>query len=99
MIFVISSFYALRKDCAMSMRLGERLSAARHRQFVGRDSERAAFRSALEASELPFSILHVFGPGGVGKTTLLKEFAYIAEQAGIPSIYIDGRNIEPAPEA
>ncbi len=83
----------------MSMRLSERLSAARHRQFVGREGERASFRSALQASELPFNVLHLFGPGGVGKTTLLKEFAYIAEQIGVSSFYIDGRNIEPAPEA
>src|SRR5437867_12220557 len=83
----------------MSMRLGDRLSAARHRQFVGREGERALFRSALESPELPFSILHVYGPGGVGKTTLLKEFAYIAEQAAIPSVYVDARNIEAAPEA
>jgi hypothetical protein len=83
----------------MSMRLGDRLSAARHRQFVGREGERELFKSALAAQELPFSILHVFGPGGVGKTTLLKEFAYLAEQASIPSIYVDARNVEPSPEA
>lgn len=38
------------------------------------------------------------GRGGVGKTTLLKEFAGLAETAGIPAIRLDGRNIEPSPD-
>jgi hypothetical protein len=83
----------------MTTRLADRLNAARHSQFVGRDTERALFRSALEAAELPFSVLYVFGPGGVGKTTLLKEFAYICEQVGVPSAYVDARNVEPVPDA
>src|SRR5436190_8767283 len=83
----------------MSMRLSARLSAARHFQFVGRQSELALFKSALDAPELPFSVLYVCAPGGMGKTTLLKEFAYICEQQGVPSIYVDARNVEPTPEA
>src|SRR5438067_42129 len=83
----------------MTTRLAERLNAARHRQFVGRDGERALFKSALETPELPFNVLYVFGPGGVGKTTLLKEFAYICEQLHIPSAYVDARNVEPTPDA
>src|SRR5918912_3920335 len=83
----------------MATRLADRLRAARHRQFVGRENERALFRSALESSDLPFCVLHLFGPGGVGKTTLLKEFAYLAEQAGVTSLYIEARNVEAAPGA
>src|SRR3569832_845196 len=51
------------------------------------------------ATELPFHVLHIFGPGGVGKTTLLSQFTRICQQAQIPTIYIDARNIEPAPES
>src|SRR5436305_10485777 len=83
----------------MSTRLSDRLSAARHRQFVGRDYEKAVFQSALEAPELPFSVLHVYGPGGVGKTSLIKEFTYICVRLGVRYTYIDARNIEPAPES
>jgi hypothetical protein len=83
----------------MSTRLADRLSAARHRQFVGRDQEKAVFQGALEAPELPFSVLHVYGPGGVGKTSLIKEFTYICDRLGIPYTYIDARNVEPAPES
>src|SRR5436305_639019 len=43
----------------MTTRLADRLNAARHNQFVGRDNERAQFRSALEAPELPFSLLYL----------------------------------------
>src|SRR4028118_2224298 len=54
---------------------------------------------ANAAIELPFHVLHIFGPGGVGKTTLLSQFTRICQQAKIPAIYIDARNIEPAPES
>lgn len=83
----------------MSSYLAERLSAERHRRFVGRTRECERFQSAIAAPELPFHVLHVFGPGGVGKTTLLGEFVHICKQAQIPVTYVDARNIEPAPES
>src|SRR5258706_10143044 len=83
----------------MSVRLAARLIAARRRRFVGRSSELAQLYSALTAGELPFQLLYVYGPGGVGKTTLLAEFGYMAEQAGFPSARLDARGVEPAPEA
>lgn len=79
--------------------LGGRLRAARHTRFVGRAAEKAQFQAALTASELPYFVLHLYGPGGVGKTTLLQEFALLAEQIGAPSAYLDVRNIDAAPEA
>lgn len=78
--------------------LASRLSAARQRHFVGRDNERTLFQTALLANELLFSVLHIFGPGGIGKTTLLGEFTRICEQMQIPAIYLDTRNIEASPE-
>jgi replication-associated recombination protein RarA len=45
-----------------------------------------------------FHVLHLFGPGGVGKTSLLGEFAILCEQAGVPAYYLDGRNVEPSPD-
>lgn len=82
-----------------SPRLADRLSAARHRQFVGRTPELDLFKSALTADDVPFLILHVFGPGGVGKTTLLGEFASACAAAGVPAWRIDGRNIDSVPES
>lgn len=83
----------------MASNLGDRLSAARRRQFVGRQAELASFQSALASDDLPFQVLYVFGPGGVGKTTLLHEFARLCQQAKAPVTYIDARNIEPSPES
>lgn len=81
------------------MPLGDRLSAARRRQFVGRSGELALFQSALSAEELPFQIIFVHGPGGVGKTWLLTEFAHLCDAAQVRSLYLDARNLEPTPEA
>ena len=82
----------------MASLLANRLDAARHRRFVGRTPERELFQSVLTAVELPFFVLYVFGPGGVGKTTLLREFNHIAAQAQVPVTYLDGRNVDPAPD-
>lgn len=82
----------------MTPSLGERIEAARRSRFVGRASECTLFRQALTAEELPFYILHIFGPGGIGKTTLLHQFAYLAREYKILPIYVDCRELEPSPE-
>lgn len=83
----------------MTASIGDRLNAARGGQLVGRIPERDLFRSAIEAARLPFNVLYVFGPGGVGKTTLLAAFAAHCEQIKIPLISLDARRIEPVPDA
>lgn len=88
-----------RRLYSMPPQVLERLSAARRQRFVGRDDEKSLFDSALMAPVLSFQVLYVFGPGGIGKTTLLREFAQRAEQAHIPAYYIDARNLEPSPES
>jgi hypothetical protein len=78
-------------------RLADRLAVARRRRFVGRAEELALFASALAADEPPFALLHVHGPGGVGKTVLLGEFARLAGDAGVPVVRLDGRDLDPSP--
>ncbi|MCB9592600.1 MAG: AAA family ATPase [Sandaracinaceae bacterium] len=63
-------------------RLGARLDAARDRGFVGRDAALDLFRQALEADVAPFAAYFVHGPGGVGKTTLLRRLLREAQAAG-----------------
>jgi len=78
--------------------LAERLEAARRSHLIKRTAECALFEEALRSEELPFYVLYILGPGGVGKTTLLHEFGHLAGAAQVPHIYLDGRNLEPAPE-
>jgi hypothetical protein len=79
------------------VRLADRLAAARRGRFVGREAELELFRSALLAAESPFAVLYLYGPGGVGKTTLLREYARIAVECGRPLALLDGRNLDPSP--
>ena len=83
----------------MSSRLADRLAAVRRRRFIGRTSELALFESAIAADELPFFVLYVHGPGGLGKTSLLSQFARLADQLQVPAYTLDARNVEPTPEA
>ena len=82
----------------MSPSLAEHLMQARHARFVGREGELNLFSSALRGDHLPFFVLHIFGPGGVGKTTLLQEFIRISESQNANTTYLDVRHVEPAPE-
>ncbi len=75
-------------------RLSERLAQSRKRRFVGRQSELELFRSVLLQTELPFNLLHLFGPGGIGKTSLLHQYAQLAEEQGVPCFLLESRNID-----
>ncbi|HEU5089571.1 MAG TPA: ATP-binding protein, partial [Roseiflexaceae bacterium] len=74
-------------------RLANRLAHVRRRLFVGRESEQALFCSALESVHSSFAVLHLYGPGGMGKSSLLREFGHIAAERGRTVAYIDGRAI------
>jgi hypothetical protein len=77
-------------------RWAERLRAARHRAFVGRKAELAAFDDALCGDG---RMLFVHGPGGAGKSALLGQFAQRATAAGRHVIMLDGRLLDPSPSA
>ena len=81
------------------MALRDRLREARQGRFVGREEERALFASALASEPLPFHVLKLYGPGGVGKTALLHEFQNVARTAHVPTTYLDARDLEPTPNA
>jgi hypothetical protein len=51
----------------------------------------------LEAPEPPFAVLFVYGPGGIGKTSLLDVFGQLA--AGATLLRLDGRDLSPSPHA
>jgi len=80
------------------VRLADRLQAERRRRFVGREAERSLFAQALVAPA-PFAVLHIWGPGGIGKTSLLAELLAHCEGQAVPAALVDGRDLEPTPEA
>jgi len=77
--------------------LGELLATRRRRRFVGRVAETELFRAALAASEPPFAVLYVHGPGGLGKTSLMDVFATLAAESGARVVRLDGRDLVPTP--
>jgi hypothetical protein len=81
----------------VTTRLADRLTQARRQRFVGRSAELELFRATLSRDVPDFAVLHLHGPGGMGKTTLLREFAQIATEAGLPCIPLDGRHLDASP--
>jgi hypothetical protein len=74
------------------------LERARRRRFVGRTAELELLADALAAEEPPFVVLYVHGPGGVGKSALLRALADLAAEAGATPVLLDGRDVDPSPE-
>jgi AAA ATPase domain len=85
------------EDAGRPATVGHRLRQARNRWFLGRDGELDLFRAALGARQPPFTVLYVHGPGGVGKTALLRAFAAAARTAGVVTVPLDARHVEPSP--
>lgn len=77
--------------------ISDRLRVARDQLFVGRRKQLDRFRRALQADTLPFNVLHVHGPGGVGKTALLQAFARCCRDEDVSAYPIDVRDVEPSP--
>jgi hypothetical protein len=79
--------------------LGDLLAARRRRRFIGRTSEVELFQLALESPDPPFLLLHIHGPPGIGKTSLLDVLAGVAADAGARVVRLDGRDLVPSPPA
>jgi hypothetical protein len=83
-------------DCYLET-FGSLLSPLEEQSFTGRIVEVQRFLDWLVARSTNPSLLNVVGPGGVGKTTLLRAFARHARRMGRPVIFIDGHDLEPTP--
>lgn len=83
----------------MTGSLGDRLNQARELQFIGRDGEIKLVRDFLTAPDPPYALLYFFGPGGVGKTSLLRQITSFAQQLTMQIVQLDGRNLDPSPAA
>jgi hypothetical protein len=80
-----------------SVLLGRRLQEARESAFVGREEQCAIFDAALYGGRC--SVIYVHGPGGIGKSALLRRFVQEAAMAGRSIARVDGRTLEPTPDA
>ncbi|MFO1198772.1 MAG: ATP-binding protein [Burkholderiaceae bacterium] len=78
--------------------LADKLAAARRARFVGRTDEIACFERML-AGDDEAAVMFVHGPGGIGKTTLLREFARRAEAHGRVVVALDARDVQASPLA
>src|SRR3954469_23899465 len=76
--------------------LADRLAEADEQRFVGRRKELELFDRIL-VEEPPFHVVLMHGPGGVGKSTLLREVARRGRAAGFAPIMVDGRALDPVP--
>src|SRR3954467_15477529 len=65
-------------------------------RFVGREPE-LAFFDALLVDDPPASVVLVHGPGGIGKSTLLREVGRRAEPRGRSPRLVDARELAPVP--
>jgi len=78
---------------------GSLLSSLEEQSFTGRDREIQRFLAWLQERRALPSLLNVVGPGGVGKTTLLRAFGRLAKRLGQPVMVVDGHALEPTPQA
>jgi len=77
--------------------LAARLEDRDRARFTGRGGEIALLDRCLDSDDPPASIVHICGPGGIGKSALLREAARHARDRGITVVTIDGRELGPAP--
>ncbi|MGN6695073.1 MAG: AAA family ATPase [Aquihabitans sp.] len=83
---------------ASTERLGEAADQRDAERFVGRTRALELSRAALEG-EGPIRIIHVHGPGGVGKSALLRAVERQARQRERAVVHLDGRLVATTPEA
>jgi hypothetical protein len=77
--------------------LSARLSELDSRRFVGRAAELAMLERCLEP-EPPFQVVLIHGPGGIGKSTLLRELGRRGRYHGFELFALEGRDITPTPD-
>jgi hypothetical protein len=78
--------------------LGTRLSSLDAARFVGRSAELQRLGSLLNPDP-PASVVLLHGPGGVGKSALMREFARHASAKGWTPMLTEARDVAPLTDA
>ncbi|HET6952982.1 MAG TPA: AAA family ATPase [Acidimicrobiales bacterium] len=81
---------------ATTQRLGDHLTAIDAARFTGRAAQIAQFDRLL-AGEGPERVVLVHGPGGIGKSALLRAVGRRAAAGGRPVWSLDARTLQPVP--
>src|SRR3954447_10646614 len=76
--------------------LADKLAQADEERFVGRRKE-LALLDRLLVEEPPAHVVLLHGPGGRGKSTLLREVAPRGRGRGFGPVMGDGRAVDPGP--
>jgi hypothetical protein len=79
--------------------LGDLLRSRRLECFVGRAAEIEVFQTALDTVDVPFSVLYMHGPGGIGKSSLIDVLAARAAQTRAYVVRLEGRDLPLSAEA
>jgi len=80
----------------MTRTVADRMVESAGRGRVGREREIGALLAAATADEPPFLVAFVHGPGGIGKSHLVRRLLD-ALPAPVRGLYLDGRDVEPTP--
>ena len=81
-----------------SRTISQRIADAAGRDFVGRRQELELLRAAADAGDAPVLVAFVHGPGGIGKSRLLRGGARRRRRRSARrSLRLDCREIEPTP--
>ena len=87
-----------RTGRAGSGTLASRMLDEDQSRFVGREAELDLLERCLSDNP-PASVVLIHGPGGIGKSTLLRELARRAREHGREVFNVEGRELPPMPDA
>src|SRR4051794_10274794 len=85
-----------RPSMASKSTFGEHLARTDAERFVGRAAEVARLEDLL-SDEPERRVVWLYGPGGIGKSTLLRELARRAAERNLDVVSLDARDMDPVP--
>lgn len=78
--------------------LAKRLTERDHQRFSGREGE-LAFLGRCLSDDPPACVVFLHGPGGIGKSTVLREFERRAAAQEWDCFHVEGRELSPTSDA